>query len=100
MRKYIARVTEYGIPNVLDRVASGQTMRTIAADLGVGRSFLSTYLNKQGAADLAFARALWAYKRITGRSLDKQQIESHLLVAEAPAMHLEALKQLRGGGPA
>jgi hypothetical protein len=63
--------------------------------LGIGRSFLSTYLNQAGAEELALARALWAYKRITGRALDKEQLESHLSVAEAPAMHLAALQKLR-----
>jgi hypothetical protein len=47
-REYIARIEKAGgVAAVLDRVAGGETLGTIARGLGMSRSFLSGYMNSE-----------------------------------------------------
>lgn len=96
-RAYTALVDKVGISNILDRVANGETMGVIAASIGVSRWFLSTYLNKDDfvADALDMCRAQAAQKRLAAHPKGVGSREARRWVAEAPALHLAALKAIR-----
>jgi hypothetical protein len=58
-KEYVNRIEKAGgIAEILERVAGGETLGTIARELSMSRSFLSTYMNSLpgGKEALQFAR--------------------------------------------
>jgi hypothetical protein len=64
-REYIARIEKAGgVAAVLDRVAGGETLGTIARRLGMSRSFLSGYMNSEPPSKEALRLARLASAQI------------------------------------
>ena len=96
-RAYAALIEKVGISTILDKVANGETMGSIASGIGVSRWFLSTYLNRDTyvADALNLCRAHAAHKRLAAHPKEMGGREARQWVADAPAMHLAALKTIR-----
>lgn len=109
-RKYMARIRDYGIANIFERVENGETVKSIAATLHMSRGWLSTYLNHDPytAEALALCRAVAAYRRLAALAdaagsiearryvANCMKVDTHTLrlgVANSSALHLEALKR-------
>ena len=105
-RAYEAKIAEVGIEQMLSRVESGESIKDIAASLGMSRPFLSGFLNRDPltADALCLARALAAQKRIASREREgdpgaERWIRKVHAAATGPvnaaAQFLEALKRIQ-----
>lgn len=90
---YIARICDYGIGRVFERVENGETIKSIAVSLGMSRAFLSTFLNKDhvSAELLALCRVVAAHRRLAAHPEGEGRPEARNYSTNGPAIHLEAL---------
>src|SRR5207253_1053447 len=98
-RAYMARIEKFGIVNILDLIADGETMNSVADKVQVNRWFLSTYLNKDSyvADALTLCRAQAAQKRLAAHPKGEGPTDVRRWVEAAPERHLDALKAIRQG---
>ena len=96
-RAYEAKIEKIGIQNILQRVEDGENLKTIAEALGMSRTFLSTYLNRDAytADALHLCRALAARARLAAYPMGVGRSGVRHWIENAPALHLAALKRLR-----
>jgi hypothetical protein len=91
-RAYEAKIAAVGIEQMLSRVESGESIKDIAASLGMSRPFLSAFLNRDPltADALCLARALAAQNRIASREREGDPGAERWIKRHAP--------QVRGPG--
>jgi len=78
-RRQIALIENLGIEAIADRVAGGETIRSIAADLGVNPNRISSWVNSSDERAAALSRA-----RIRG---------AHALVEEGHSIVMQATNE-------
>lgn len=93
---YIARICDYGIGRILERIETGETVKSVAVSLGMSRGFLSTFMNKDPftADTLALCRAIAAQRRLATHADGVGRPEAREYATSGPAMHLEALERI------
>jgi transposase-like protein len=91
-RRQIALIENLGIDAIADRVAGGETIRSIAADLGVNPNRISSWVNSsdERAAALSRARMRGAHALVEeGHSIVMQATNESSTVAKLQSDYLK-----------
>jgi transposase-like protein len=91
-RRQIALIENLGIDAIADRVAGGETIRSIAADLGVNPNRISSWVNSsdERAAALSRARMRGAHALVEeGHSIVMQATNESATVAKLQSDYLK-----------
>jgi transposase-like protein len=91
-RRQIALIENLGIEAIADRVAGGETIRSIAADLGVNPNRISSWVNSsdERAAALSRARMRGAHALVEeGHSIVMQATNENSTVAKLQSDYLK-----------